>query len=166
MRVLIHDLSCIIDLEKGRLLTACFGLPFEIAMPQPQIDDEWHSVSEARKTELGALGLQSMVLEGPAILRAQAVQRDHKALSLFDCFALILTEDTDDAILITGDKRLRETATGRGLTVHGALWMLDQLAVHELVASETLHRALENWRDDPDVRLPASEIRARLQKYR
>jgi hypothetical protein len=46
------------------------------------------------------------------------------------------------------------------------LWVVDELKRLALCGDDVLATALELWRDDPAVRLPAPELARRLRLYR
>ncbi|MBL8252070.1 MAG: type II toxin-antitoxin system VapC family toxin, partial [Candidatus Competibacter sp.] len=82
--------------------------------------------------------------------------------SLNDCFALVMAETTADAVLLTGDQRLRRVAEQLGVVAHGILWLLDQLLERGAVDPAILRDALRSLVRDPAVRLPAKEVERRI----
>jgi len=78
--------------------------------------------------------------------------------------AASLLAKMQDATLVTGDNRLNKLAIASGLTVHGALWLLDQMvdfkALEPGQAVAALTHSLERG-----ARLPANECRHRLIKW-
>ena len=90
----------------------------------------------------------------------------HRRLTLNDCFALVLAEDIDNSILLTGDGSLREIAEGNGIEVRGVLWVIDELESHEIVPLRRLHDTLQLFHDDDLVFLPADEVVRRIRRLR
>ena len=90
-------------------------------------------------------------METPALIprpeRTLTYFNQHRALKIHDCFALVLAEDIEDSILLTGDSALRSVAEGK-VEVHGVLWATDQLEEHGIVLLEHLLQALTLFRDD------------------
>ena len=91
-------------------------------------------------------------------------RRRRPALSLADCFALVLAV-RGQWILLTGDAELRWLANAERVDCHGVLWLMDKM-LHAVVASaRQLHDGLEAIRTHPGCRLPRGEVRARLTRY-
>ncbi len=128
MRIIVSDTSCMIDLMKAALLEDMLALPYTFIMPGPLFHDEWLSLGDDERVRLRALGLEVRHLPGESVIRAQTYfNRKRKlGLKLNDCFALVLAEDTEESILLTGDARLRELASNNGVEVHGVLWITDE----------------------------------------
>jgi hypothetical protein len=59
---------------------------------------------------------------------------------------------------------LRKVATARAVRVHGSLWTIDELHAAEACEVELLVSALQIWRADEAVFLPAAEIDKRLRR--
>ena len=166
MQIIVSDTSCVIDLLKAGLLNDLLHLPYTVVIPQPLFDDEILSVTDSYKEELLSLGLEVHEVDGNGVKRASAYYNQHRALQIHDCFALILAEDIDDSILLTGDRNLRTVATNLGIEVHGVLWATDQLEVHSIVSIQQLHEALNTLAQDALVFLPDDEIKTRLRRLR
>jgi len=110
MRIIVSDTSCMIDLHKVELLEELLSLPYMFVMPDTLFDDEWLSLTTAEKKRLRKLGLEVRTLPGPQVARAARYFNRHRRLKLNDCFALVLAEETEDSILLTGDGLLRRIA--------------------------------------------------------
>ena len=70
----------------------------------------------------------------------------------------------EDSILLTGDGPLRGVAETNGIEVHGVLWLMDELEVHEVVPARRLYDALRLFHEDDLVFLPADEVRRRIRR--
>lgn len=153
-----------IDLHKVELLEALLRLPYAFVMPNTLFDDEWLSLTVAEKARLQKLGLEVHILPGPLVERAARYFNRHRRLKLNDCFALVLAEETEDCILLTGDGSLRRIAEDRGLETRGVLWATDELEAHRIVSPRRLHKALRLFHEDTLVFLPEDEILRRLRR--
>ena len=100
------------------------------------------------------------------MLVALGYYNSERRLKLNDCFALVLSEELEDAILLTGDSPLRALAEEKGIEVHGVIWTIDQRADHSSTPVGLLHDALVNFINDPFVFLPDHELRSRIRKFR
>ena len=166
MRIIISDSSCLIDLHKGGLLEAIFALPFTFVIPQPLWDEELLSINDDEKRELKRLGIRVEILPGEQVSKASVYFNEHRKLKLNDCFALVLAEETENAILFTGDQPLRTLAETNDIEAHGVLWAIDHLIEVEEIENQLLLQALELFRDDEYVRLPHDELKSRINRIR
>ena len=107
MRIVVSDTSCMIDLRKVGLLEPLLRLPYSFVMPDTLFEDEWLCLSQAEKQALCDLGLDVRTLPGRLVERASRYFNQHTRLTLNDCFALVLAEEIEDCILLTGDSPLR-----------------------------------------------------------
>lgn len=165
-RIVINDASCLIDLRKGRLLHVMLSLPFQFVIPFPVRASELLDFTAQEWQMLDDSGVETYDLEPDAVAEAFAVKARHPGLSANDCFCLVSTMRRERAVLLTGDAQLRRAAEQRQVEVHGILWIVDQLAENGLASNEVLATALEIWRDDRSVFLPAAEVQVRLRRFR
>ena len=164
MPTLIADSSCVIDLHKAALLLPLFELPYTIVMPQSLVDDELIRLTNREKRELIDLGLQTRHLDAAGLIQAERYYDRYPALAWNDCLALRMTEETEAAILLTGDSLLRRIATEKAIDVHGVIWALDELNRLAVVKPAGLAVAIQTLLDDPLVFLPDRELRRRLYR--
>lgn len=164
MPTVVGDTSCMIDLRKAGLLEAILRLPYRFVMPDTLFDDEWLSLTGSEKAALRSEGLQVMELSGDLVRQAQQYFNQYPALKLNDCFALVLAEDIENSILLTGDRQLRRIAQQISIDVHGVLWVLDEMETRGMVPPQVLYGALRLLEEDDLVFLPPGEIRHRLRR--
>lgn len=166
MQIVITDSSSLIDLKKGRLFQAMLALPFEFVIPDLLFDDELLSLTEEDKKFLLYGGLKVQTLSGAQMAQAYQYRTELTRLSLHDNFALILAEDIETSILLTGDENLKKIATQKDVEAHGVLWLLDFIFEHQTAPPKVLLDAINKYIEDPSVWLPSSELQMRLKKYR
>jgi predicted nucleic acid-binding protein len=164
MRIIVSDTSCMIDLRKVELLEELLRLPYTFVMPDTLFEDELLSLTAAEKKRLRKSGLEVRALPGPQVERAARYFNRHRRLKLNDCFALVLAEETEDSMLLTGDGLLRRIAEDRGLEARGVLWAIDELEVHKVVSPHCLHEALLQLYEDTLVFLPEGEVLRRMRR--
>jgi len=160
--VLVSDTSVLIDLERGDLLEDLFRLPFEFAVPDLLFVRE---LAGDLGDRLIALGLRVEVLSPVELSRATTIRRQRANLSTPDTFAFAIAESRKWTLL-TGDGGLRELAASVGLEMHGVLWIFDQLANGNHIGFDRLHAGLTVISTHPRCRLPATEIRRRLTRFK
>ncbi len=161
MHVLVSDTSVLVDLERGSLLEASFRLPFRFVVPDLLYERE---LKNWGGEELIRLGLVVEELDGDGVRRAVAYRRREPALSLPDCFALVLAQ-TRSWALLSGDGALRQLATDEAVECHGVLWLLDEMRDADVVDIRDLYDGLTAIAEHPRCRLPKPEIRRRLTSY-
>lgn len=162
--VVVNDASCLIDLRKGRLLHVLLRLPYQFLVPLPIRNDELLDFTPQEWRMLEDGGLATHDLPGEEVALVMALKREHRGLSVNDCFALVTAAGQKNGILLTGDNQLRKVAATKSVRVHGVLWIIDELHAAEICDAELLISALEVWRDDRAVFLPNAEIEKRLRR--
>lgn len=161
MAVLVSDTSVIIDLERGTLLDDLFRLPFEFAVPDLLYRRE---LAGPLGDRLVALGLRVEELTSIELTRATTVRRQRKELSTADTFAFAIAEGRGWPLL-TGDGGLRRLAAESQVAFHGVLWICDQFEQGPHVPLPRLHAGLTALSSHPRCRLPADQVRLRLDRY-
>ena len=161
MHVLVSDTSVLVDLERGSLLEASFRLPFRFVVPDLLYERE---LKNWGGEELIRLGLAVEELDGDGVRRAITYRRRVPALSLPDCFVLVLAQ-TRSWILLSGDGALRQLAADETVECHGVLWLLDEMRDADAVGIRDLYDGLTAIAKHPRCRLPKFEIRRRLASY-
>lgn len=164
MRIVVSDTSCMIDLRKAGLLEPLLRLPHSFVMPDALFEDEWLCLSQDEKQTLRDLGLDVRTLPGQLVERAARHFNRHARLKLNDCFALVLAEEIEDCILLTGDNPLRGIAEASEIEVHGVLWTIDEMEVHGVLPPQILYEALRLFQEDDLVFLPADEVSRRIRR--
>ncbi len=139
-------------------------LPYDFVIPDVLFEQELVQFSNAEK-ELIEKKLRVLSLPGEWIGRVQSVNRDYPALTLNDCFAFVLAEQTPDCILMTGDRSLRDLATISGIEVHGVLWGIDEMYSMRVATANQLYSALLLFKTDSTVRLPTYDLNRWIERY-
>jgi predicted nucleic acid-binding protein len=161
--VVVNDASCLIDLRKARLLHHVVRLPWRLVIPLPVRTSEVLDFTPQEWAVLDDNGMETFDLPPDRVAQAFSVKAAHPKLSANDCFCLVATHCHENAVLLTGDGLLRRVAAKHGLPVHGILWVVDELRRLTVCSDDVLIIALELWRNDPAVFLPALEIDQRLR---
>jgi len=160
--LLVSDTSVLVDLERGGILETFFKLSFDIGVPDVLYEEElkgWDG------PDLIPFGLKVLTLTDEGVALAQRYQDAEQRLSLSDAFALALAK-TGDHVLLAGDASLRALAEKEKVDVHGILWVFDLLEEGGLATPAELVAALTAIVEHPRCRLPKTETRQRLERYR
>lgn len=163
MRIIVNDSSALIDLAKTRLLENLLRLPYRFVIPDVLYADELIILHHYRREQLLDIGFVLGELDGPQVGKAGEYGHHYPALSLNDCFALVMAETTPDAVLLASDRRLRSVAARHRVETHGILWLLDQLLERGAVDPAILRDALQSLARDRTVRLPVKEAQRRMR---
>lgn len=157
--ILVTDTNIWIDLENGEILPDVFRLPYQFFTTdfaaQEFIFPSWNTLVK--------LGLQTHDLEPESIIQLIQLKQVHHQLSTIDLASLLLAKVLG-ASLITGDRRLSELAKTQGLSVHGVLWLLDELLMHQVLSKTQAARALRKILDR-GARLPNIECQKRFESW-
>ncbi len=157
--VLVTDTNIWIDLENGGILIEVFHLPYQFLISDFAIPE----LTRPRWETLEVLGLRAHELPAEQVVELVQLRQTYINLSIVDLAAFLLARMLD-ATLLTGDWRLNELANASSLSVHGALWLLDEMVHFKALtpgqAATALRRMLEQG-----ARLPAEECTNRLTSW-
>lgn len=163
-QILVSDSSCLIDLQKTKLLGSLFRLPFKFVIPEELFEYELLSFSAEQKQFLKAQGLETRDLDSNQMELVAGHRRANKeALTVRDCYALVLAETTENSILLTGDRRLRLRSESLSIETHGVLWVFDELVRLKRCSDGDAINALTIWINNRAVFLPQEELQARME---
>lgn len=154
--ILVTDTNIWIDLENGGILAEVFLLPYRFVTPDFAIRE----FVQPRWDALQALGLEAHELAPESIIELSNLRLAHKNLSIIDLSAFLLARALE-ATLLTGDWRLSNLAKANRLSVHGVLWLLDEMLRYQVVAPGQAANALRRMLDQ-GARLPTDECQKRL----
>lgn len=161
MPILVSDMSVIVDLDRGDLLEAAFGIGEVLATPDYLFARELDQDFGAR---LRACGLRIEPLEGNEVATAALAQRADSRLSIADAFAFALARGRGWPLL-TGNAPLRALAAREGLQILETLWVVDRVEAAGLKDCRALLACLARAMAHPRCRLPKAEVDARLRRY-
>jgi predicted nucleic acid-binding protein len=143
MTVSIHDASILLDLIHSELLQPFLAIPSDMVATDfvvGEITDGPDKEKLATATTSGAL---EVLASGLAEIESiAAIQTTHRALSTADCSVLFHASRLQ-AVVLTGDSRLRREAREAGLDVHGTVWAFDELVGQGLLSEKRAASKLE-----------------------
>ena len=163
MKLAVQDANIIIDLIKIDLWQIALKLDIEIyttdfvvgeldenqlIIIQPYIDEGHFSVRTFDAEEVGEI---------------YDLNARMPALSAVDC-SVLHSARSDGAMVLTGDKRLRNEVINNQVEVHGVLWIFDELLRLEII---DFHHAITKLEIlmNLNSRLPKRECQLRLDKW-
>jgi len=154
--VLITDTNIWIDLDNGGILVDVFRLPYQFLTP----DIAAREFIKPRWQTLQALGFVFQELLADQVIELAQLRLSHRNLSAIDLASFLLAKSLH-ATLLTGDSRLFELAISNDVSVHGVLWLLDEMVRLWVLVPERAAVALQKMLD-MGARLPSDECRKRL----
>lgn len=155
----ILDTSVIIDLYAGGLLDKLPLLPFrlltaDVIVAELQVPDGQELVKQ---------GLAIGELSGAQVLEVHRLVSRYRRVSTNDLFALVLAKSSG-ATLLTSDRHLAKAAQEQAVTVHGTLWILDEMVRTGLIAPAAAAEGLQQMLLSGS-RLPRTECQRRLDEW-
>lgn len=158
--VCVTDANIWIDIHNADLLDAVFELEHTWRTPDIIVRDEVLTVD---RSLLAERGLDVRTLSGEELNRIAALNGRYPNPSPKD-LAVLVVADADDGIVVTGDGALRDAAETEGATVHGVLWVLDQLVDQNIIKPSRAAAALDAMIQQGS-RLPEEHVQDRLRRW-
>lgn len=161
-RLLISDANILIDMEAGGIIGQMFQLDATFAVPDTLFEEE------LREHHGGwlVLGLQTLELSAKSVAHASTLIAKHarSGASINDLLALTLAWQEQTALL-TGDSKLRSVAQVENFTVHGTLWLTEQLLSAKILTVRQAESAYKKMKA-AGRRLPWDEVERQLRRNR
>jgi hypothetical protein len=164
VNVAIHDANILIDIVKLDLAEALFSLDLNMRTT----DAVWAELAGGQKNVLRQFVDRSLLLidtfSFEEVAQIASFAQKHRALSFEDC-SLIVAGRRHNALVITGDRKLRSVIESEQLEVHGILWLFDRMvneaAIDKCMASEKLRELMRM-----NSRLPVDEMEERIGRWK
>ncbi len=166
MNLLISDTCILIDLYNGNLLDIIKQLPYKFGIPDAILSDAFTDKIELHKPEVEEIldaGFSIYSLEADELVEVYRLNEVYHHLSVIDIFGLVLAKK-HKAILLTGDKKLRQAAQNEGIEFKGILWILDKLVEHSIINKKTATGSLKEILDK-GAYLPKTECQRRFENW-
>lgn len=163
MRIAVKDTSILIDLAEGDLLGLWFKLKIEthttdFVLAELRKESQWQHVSGFLDAGL----IQAHATPPAGLAEVVAYSQTHR-VSVPDASGILLALRLK-AFLLSGDRRMRNTAQADGVQVRGVLWIIDQLVERDVLAKKDAAERLERIRA-AGSRLPHDECAERLKTW-
>lgn len=157
--VLVTDTNIWIDLANGGILAEVFQLPYEFSTTDIALEEKIHP---GWRTLLN-LGLLTYGLEPEIILELVTLRQAHRQLSIVDLAAFLVAKSLG-AQLKTGDGHLKKLAEKHGVSVHGVIWLLDEMVSHHILTTTQGAHSLVKMLNQ-GARLPDMECKKRFDSW-
>ena len=164
MKVAIKDANIIFDFYEMDLLETCLGLDFDF-ITSDFVNSEIKT--ETIKLIINEYKLKKLIsiesLDAEQLTEAFQINLEQPGLSIPDCSVIILAQK-HNAIILSGDKALRNKAKQSGIEYHGILWILDTLIEYNRISKDTAFTKLKELMKT-NKRLPVSKCNKRFENW-
>lgn len=162
-QVVIKDACILFDLMDLDLLPSFYQLPLHVVTTQPVLDE---IVGEPQIVAVN-LYVSSGQLQVDQFGQFEAIVSitdTNPGLSFTDA-SVLEAAMRRNATVLSSDKSLRNESVRRSITVHGMLWILEELFFEKIIEQKILIEKLEAY---PKVnhRAPLNEIKILLNKHK
>jgi predicted nucleic acid-binding protein len=158
MLLLVSDANILIDLEEGGIIALLFRLSYEIVTPDLLFADEM----AAMYPHLPDWGLKLGELGAAAMFDVARLSQTYRGPSRYDCMALALARQ-ESCPLLSGDRDLRQAALNEGVSVHGTIWVVEQMLSQGLLNPTSARSAFDAMRN-AGSRLPWAEVEKMIKR--
>jgi len=155
----IIDANVIFDAVAGDVLPDIFELGYHIITTDFVILE----IKSIPHSELITHGLIVQEMPGELVEEILKMREKHIELSIHDLSVFVMARHTN-AIMLSGDGALRRIAKNAGITVHGTLWLMDEMVEKEIIQPERAAKALRAMCDS-DRWLPEEECKRRIRVW-
>ena len=166
MQFISSDSNIWLDFNAIRRLEAPFLLKeiYSFLITRDTLEEELIYPTDLGE-KLTGLGLQPVELSKEEFLQAEEYQKNYKALSSYDTYALAIAKSRR-MILLSGDGALRKAAGKEGVEVRGTIWIVDRLKEEGCISIPDYRSILQDLLSHcgKDCYLPISEIKDRLKQ--
>ena len=163
--IVVSDTNIFIDLVKLDLLGDFFSLPWEVhttdfvinELSDPDQNAAVSAFIKRNRIQVGKLSAEEVV---------EIVERSDETggrISITD-FSVCHYAKKNGYTLLTGDRNLRKVAISEGISVHGILFLFDELVAHAILPPKlaveiiTKLKGINTW-------LPFDEVDSRIKKW-
>jgi len=166
MDIVVNDTNIFIDLYSIDLLADFFELPFHIHT----VDFVLSEITEQNQVEALAPFLSNgkLFVKKHSAPEVQQLYEFHLSckgnVSIPDC-AVWQYAQTNNYILLTSDRKLRNNAIATGVSVSGILFVFDKLIECNILSAKEAANKLENLARINN-RLPKKEVSERILRWR
>ncbi len=167
-KIVVNDTNVFIDLLYVGLLDKFFRLPWEIHttdLVMLELVKEGQKETVEVYETMGFLNVAKFdfdeVLEINKLLKRFESKTN---VSLTDCSVWYYAKQNSYALL-TGDRKLRNSALSEGVEVHGIIYVFDALVESKIIPVSMAHERLELLKEH-NPRLPQNEIDKRLKLWK
>lgn len=164
MKILLTDTNVFFDIIEINALPEFFSLPYEICTTDFVVDEVLRShQKEQIEIFIRAKKLTVFKLTDIDVDEVKAFQTTRIFKGLTDKTVLWKAKQLNSPLL-TGDGKLRKEAQEQGIKVHGSIWVIENLAINQLIEKSNAVILLEKLKETNNS-LPIDEIDKLIKKF-
>lgn len=166
-KIVVNDTNVFIDLLDVELLDFFFSLPWEIHTTDTvMLELTNEGQHDAVKQFIDNERLHVIEFESKQVMEIASMYsklRDKTNVSFTDCSVWYYAKSRHYPLL-TGDRKLRSSASHDGVEVHGILYVFDALVEHGIIKANDAASRLRQLRLS-NPRLPKEEVERRIKTW-
>lgn len=163
MIIIVNDANILIDLLKIYLIQKFFKLNFEMHITNLCLGEIEEENSNLINAYIESKQLIVREFNFNEVTQIKNINNNYYSLSIEDSSCLWLCKNIS-AILLTGDKKLRNIAETNGIEVHGIPWIFEELIYQQILDRQTAIQKLNSLMN-LNPRLPVDECRKCIKNW-
>jgi predicted nucleic acid-binding protein len=162
-RIAIQDANILIDLVKTGLFDYCLALQYQFTTTDIILNELYDAQAALIAPHIISGKFLVIEISADELIEIQVMSLEDTRLSEQDWSAVYYAKQKE-ALLLSGDKRLRGLARAKGLTVFGIFWLLDQLVETDILSKREACSFLQEL-ISINKRLPSEECERRIKLW-
>ncbi len=133
-KIAIQDANIMIDLIKMGLFDYCLALDFNFSTTNLILNELYDEQVASIQPHISSGKFVVIEISVVELLDIQQLSEEDTRLSEQDWSAIYFAKK-QDALILSGDQRLRNIADAKGIATFGIIWLLDQLLLNKIITS-------------------------------
>jgi predicted nucleic acid-binding protein len=160
-KIAIQDANIMIDLIKTGLFDYCLALNFNFSTTNIILNELYDEQVASIQPHISSGKFVVIEISIEELLDIQQMSEEDTRLSEQDWSAIYFAKE-QDALILSGDQRLRNVAEAKGLATFGIIWLLDELVSNKIISTKEACNYLQDL-IRANKRLPITECSKRIE---
>jgi predicted nucleic acid-binding protein len=162
-KIAIQDANIMIDLIKTGLFDYCLALDFNFSTTDLILNELYDEQVASIQPHISSGKFVVIEISIEELLDIQQMSEEDTRLSEQDWSAIYFAKQ-QDALILSGDQRLRNVAEALGLATFGIIWIFDQLVINKIISTIEACNYLQILMLE-NKRLPINECNKRIELW-
>jgi predicted nucleic acid-binding protein len=162
-KIAIQDANIMIDLIKTGLFDYCLALDFNFSTTNIILNELYDEQVASIQPHISSGKFVVIEISIEELLDIQQMSEEDTRLSEQDWSAIYFAKQ-QDALILSGDQRLRNVAEALGLATFGIIWLFDQLLINKIISAIEACNYLQILML-ANKRLPINECNKRIELW-
>ncbi len=154
MKIIVSDASILFDLFKFDLIDGLFNIGYDIHIPIFIYQELQRGVDKHLLREKGVVVDH---FDGDELQQIQAIRQLRTSISFPDASGIYLAQK-ENAILLTADLAMYNTAIEVNVNTYRTLWLVKQIYLNDFRQKDKILSALAKMKSDHSCRIPSDII--------